>query len=94
MVCPQSNSNGAKIVVSSSCTVENSKFERTPGQYEINDDDEMIFIGDTNVTRTSHSMEGSSNKRPLKRKPKSKMNLMLELLVKTKWKKSEKSREN
>ena len=31
MVCPQNGNNGAKIVVSSSCTVDYSKFERTPG---------------------------------------------------------------
>lgn len=32
MVCPQNGNNGAKIVVSSSCTVDYSKFERTPGR--------------------------------------------------------------
>ena len=31
MVCPQGSGNGAKIVVSSTCTADNSKFERTSG---------------------------------------------------------------
>ena len=31
MVCPQGSRNGAKIVVSSSCTADDSKFERTSG---------------------------------------------------------------
>lgn len=34
MVCPENGAtyNGAKIVVSSTCTIENSKFERTSGK--------------------------------------------------------------
>ena len=32
MVCPQGSGNGAKIVVSSSCNANNSKFYRTTGK--------------------------------------------------------------
>ena len=36
MVCPENGAinNGARIVVSGSCTVENSKFERTAGNMQ------------------------------------------------------------
>ena len=70
MICPQSYSNGAKIVVSSSCAVENSKFERTPGQHGIDDDDNNDYLYWRNERFKKWFMEGSSNKRPLKRKAK------------------------
>ena len=45
MVCPEGSYNGAKIVVSSSCTAEDSKFERTPGKcYQVVFHCNVVFI--------------------------------------------------